>query len=213
MLNLPNKLYRGYELLKKSRVVKNKYTDGDSLQHFEHALNNTRPSTDEELVMHKVINGLYELNHNRFMKMILGTKAECFVLWCDASRIVRTFGLMQSVYIRKNKDHTFAVSVFQSRRGRERSVSIDSLAHPMANYLMDAFNDPGAEEKTEVQTDTRRSEISSTQISSTQISSTQTGSAQTNPPEKKEVAPLQPMILLSRTSSMKWGDICDDDRV
>lgn len=203
MLNLPKQLFRGFELLKKSRLVKSHHTDGDSIQHFQQILNNAQPTSDEQRIMYNIVHGMYLENKNKFINFIKGTKMECLSLWCDARSIVRVFNLRQSVYIKKNESGgLYNVSIYRTRQATESTTSIVKHApesdHPMINFLMSTFDDPGAADSMGVD-DENKSDTSSEPQSEDDGKNTLTET-------------LAPMTLLSRSiSNIPWGDINSDD--
>ena len=130
-MRLPRHLYVGYNLLKKSRVSSKNECDDEALGYFQSVLNEAQPKTQEELVLHKFVKGMYNENRYKFLNFIKNTTLECLVLWTDSRAIVKSLGLRGVVYLKwSNQEKLFDVSVYTQHPKLNRSDTLCNRSLP-----------------------------------------------------------------------------------
>ncbi len=87
-----------YKQLSNSRVVKNRETDDDALQHFGRLCNECLPCNEAEIEVKNLIKNLYKCNPTSFLSCIIDDPY--VVLLIDARNMVIHFGIQNVVYIR-----------------------------------------------------------------------------------------------------------------
>jgi hypothetical protein len=198
-MKLPKTLYTGYNLLKKSRAVSKKNTDEDALTFMQNVLNKAQPSTPDDLVMHRLVKGLYNENKYKFLNFVKNTNFECLVLWTESRAIVNTLGLRGVIYVKWTGPETlYELSPFQSgvggmARGNTRTNEVE---HPLVQRNRLLVEEPLVKEFNYL--DIAKGEPK------TQEASTDT-SSDTAVEEAKESALTDSIVFGEQPSTNEWG--------
>jgi len=121
---IPQNVYHGYQLIRRTPLVRDRNYTESALREFESILNSCQPD-EETLTVHSVVKFFFMANNKGFGNMIRHNNAEAFVLWTNAKTIVRWFGLVGVVYLQYDKNtHLYHVDVHQALKNEDGSIKI-----------------------------------------------------------------------------------------
>ena len=105
MRTIPHNLQNAYYNLKKSKLVRERIVNDDTLNYFESTLNSSLPKTDNEFILYYFIKNLFYNNKQKFYNFITYTDYDSLILYTDNLHIVKRFNIADLIYIQWDKDN------------------------------------------------------------------------------------------------------------
>jgi len=104
MRTIPHNLQNAYYNLKKSKLVKDKIVDDNSLNYFESTLNSALPQNENDFILYYFIKNLFYNNKHKFYSFVAYSDYDSLLLYTDNLHIVKRFNVADLIYINWDKD-------------------------------------------------------------------------------------------------------------
>lgn len=105
MRTIPHNLQNAYFNLKKSKLVKDKIVNDDTILYFESTLNSGLPKNENDFSLYYFIKNLFYNNKQKFYYFVAYSDYDSLLLYTDNLHIVKRFNIADLVYINWDKDN------------------------------------------------------------------------------------------------------------
>jgi hypothetical protein len=105
MRTVPHNLQNAFYNLKKSKLVREKIVDDNSLNYFESTLNSSLPKNEHDYILYYFIKNLFYNNKQKFYNFVNYSDYDCLILYTDNMHIVKRFNIADLVYIKWDKEN------------------------------------------------------------------------------------------------------------
>ena len=157
----PHFVFKGWELLKHSRLVTTKKCTPENIKYFLAILNNSYPKSDLEKTYYDLIRYQFITNKYGFIKMIKDTRIQPFILWTNGYFITKALGINSLIKLKWANEQYYVD--FNPDEVSSNEVSSDQVSSDEISSNEVSFNKVGSDQ---VSSD----EISSNEVSSDQVS-------------------------------------------
>jgi hypothetical protein len=97
-------LRNNYQRIRNCKLLVDKTLYDDNIEEFQQLLNESQPTTDQEMYQRSMVQFLYRKNPSDFCQFLARSGLNSFVLWTEAKSIVMHFGLKGVVYVKWDND-------------------------------------------------------------------------------------------------------------